>query len=228
MVPRGAALVVAGLTGLGLAGCGGSETSPKRSTLPTSVPPVTAPAETVTVPRETTTATSLTSGPVTEDSRLRFDGIGPIKVGMTLAEASTAAGRPVRVDPRSQIDPADACAFAAVDGGPPGLQFMVGRPRATDPWRIARVDIAGTSRIATVSGIRIGATEDDVKRIYTGPGRTGTLTIEPHTYVEQGHYLNYDVDGPAGDLLLFETDGIHVTQFRSGEQTAVQAVEGCA
>jgi hypothetical protein len=104
---------------------------------------------------------------------------------------------------------------------------MVERAKTSDPWHIARVDIDGGT-IATVSGIRIGATEDEVKKAYSGDGKTGTLQVEPHKYVEGGHYITYDVDGPQGNLLLFETDGKKVTQFRSGQQEQVGYVEGCA
>jgi hypothetical protein len=173
-----------------------------------------------TAPTTTTTAAGLS-----ESSPLAVDGIGPIKVGMTLAQATAAAGKPVKYDPSY---PFDNCGHAKVVGFPAGLGFLVERAKATDPWHIARVDITDSSRIATVSGIRIGATEAEVKQAYSGPEKSGTLKVEPHTYVERGHYISYDVDGPEGNLMLFETDGAKVTEFRSGQQGPVGYVEGCA
>ena len=55
------------------------------------------------------------------------------------------------------------------------------------------------------------------------------IKTEPHYYTaaEGGHYMVLDVDGHAGPKLLFETDGVKVLTYRSGFQSAVEAVEGC-
>ena len=202
--------VAAALLGLALAGCGDAEPSTRAESTTTTAP-------------ESTTTT--TAPGLSDESRLVFDGIGPIKVGMTLAEASAAARQPVEIDPGYVLD---NCAYAVAKGGPTGLLFMVLRDNETDPWRIVRVDVDDGSRIATLGGIRIGATEADVKRIYGEPGRTGKVTVENHEYVEGGHYITYDDDGPDGLRMLFETDGQKVTRFRSGQQGPVGYVEGCA
>ena len=181
-----------------------------------------------TVPSSVTTTgapTTTTAPGLSEDSKLRFDGIGPIKVGMSLAQATAAVGKPVEVDPDYVLD---NCAYAGVQGGPEGLSFMVLRDQDTNPWRIVRVNVNDNPRIATLAGVRIGATEAEVKSTYSGPGQTGTIAVTGHEYVEEGHYITYDVDGPRGLLLLFETDGTKVTGFRSGEEGPVGYTEGCA
>src|SRR5688500_214974 len=170
--------VAAVLLGLALPGCGDSDPSPRAESTAT-----TATTATTAAPASTTTTTA---PGLSDESRLVFDGIGPIKVGMTLAEASAAAGQPVEIDPGYVLD---GCAYAEVKGGPQGLLLMVLRDKETDPWRIVRIDVDDGSRIATLSGIRIGATEADVKRIYGEPGRTGKITVENHEYVEGGHYI---------------------------------------
>lgn len=200
----------AAVLGLALSGCGDPEPSPRAESTTTTA-----------APESTTT----TAAGLSDESTLALDGIGPIKVGMTLAEASAAVGQPVEIDPGYVLD---GCAYAVVKDGPKGLLFMVLRDKETDPWRIVRVDVDDGSRIATLSGIRIGATEADVKRIYGESGRTGKVTVENHEYVEGGHYITYDDDGPAGFRMLFETDGQKVTRFRSGQQDPVGYVEGCA
>ncbi|HET9773058.1 MAG TPA: hypothetical protein VFS16_19325 [Acidimicrobiia bacterium] len=199
------------------------DTSP--TTAPTDTTATTAPTDTTATTATTASTTTTTGKGLSDESRLVFDGIGPVKVGMTLAQASAAVAKPVEVDPNYVLD---GCAYAAVTGGPKGLSFMVLRDRDSDPWRIVRVDVDDESRIATQSGIRIGATEAEVKRTYGAPGRTGKITIENHEYVEGGHYISYDDDGPAGLRMLFETDGQKVTRFRSGQQGPVGYVEGCA
>ena len=173
---------------------------------------------TTTAPTTTTTAPGLS-----ETSPLGFDGIGPIKIGMTLAQASAAVGKPVELDPNYILDD---CASAEVKGGPKGLAFMVLRDGASAPWKIFRANVH-EGAIATVSGIRVGATEAEVKAAYSGKG--GSYIVSPHPYTgPEGHYLTYDTDGKGGKLLIFETDGKKVTSFRAGDEGAVQAIEGCA
>lgn len=223
MVDRRSLLAVAVLLGLTAAGCGDDEKNasvvPLSSTTSSSAG---SSSTTTTAAPETTTTTA---PGLSEESGLRFDGIGPIRVGMTLAQATAAVGKPVRIDPGYVLD---GCGYAEVEGGPEGLSFMVLRAKETDAWRIVRINVSEKSRIATLSGVRIGATEAEVKKTYTGPGKTGKLEVEQHVYVEAGHYITYDVDGPEGHRLLFETDGTKVTEFRSGEQGPVGYVEGCA
>ena len=167
------------------------------------------------------TATTVARPPerLTSDSRLRLDGIGPVNVGMTLAEASAAAGTPIRVHPNDPFGP--ECQYAAPIDGPEAVRFMVIN------GRIARVDVGnpGASAVRTVSGVRIGTTEDEVKRTY--PGR---IRVEGHPYVPTGHYLVY-VPADAGLQhlsMIFETDGRSVTSFRAGLKGAVAQIEGCA
>lgn len=213
-----------------LAGCGDESTDPSASSSSTSATTAPAPVEetTTTTAVETTTTTEPTTTTtggeqLTDESRLGFEGIGPIKIGMTLDEASAAAGKPVKVNPNYILD---NCAYAAVEGGPEKLSFMVGREKEADPWRIFRADVNEGSPIATISGIRVGDTEAKVKETYSGKG---TYTVEPHPYTgPKGHYLIFDADGKGGKLLIFETDGSKVTMFRAGDEGAVRAIEGCA
>ncbi len=184
----------------------------------------TAPAATTISAPASTTATTVERD-LSEASRLRLDGIGPVEIGMTLEEASAAVGRNVVVKENSLLaDEESTCGFAEVEGGPAGLSFMVLRDDPAAEWRIYRVDVYETSRIATGGGVRIGATEDEVKKVYGGQ-----LKTEPHEYTgPEGHYLVLDVDGEGGYMLLFETDGTKVLRFRSGNDAAVRAPEGCA
>lgn len=159
---------------------------------------------------------------------LRIDGIGPITIGMTLEEATAALGRPVRLDTGGLPGPEDEaeCGYAAADGVPEGLRFMLTRSGPTDAWRVNRIDVDRESRITTTEGIGVGATEADVTRAYEG--RPGGLAVEPHKYVPGGHYLVHDPDGPDRLLLVFETDGARIVAFHTGRQTEARYVEGCA
>ena len=203
------------------AACGGQPSGPLA---PDDVTTSSAPPEvTTTTGSPPTTTTTTVDRELSEESRLRPDGIGPITVGMTPEEATAALGREVAVDPDEVLN--DSCGFAKATGGPDNLAFMVLREDAQSEWRIHRIDVFEGSRVATTEGIRIGSTEDEVKQAY------GDLVkVQPHPYTEpEGHYLVVDADGDGtGFKRIFETDGAMVTTFRSGHDEPVDYIEGCA
>ena len=141
-------------------------------------------------------------------------GIGPLRAGMTFAEADAALGGallvPVGVD-------TTGCDYLVWDGGPSGVHVMF------DQHRVARVDI-DTASIATAAGARIGDDEARIKRLYPGQ-----VTVTPHKY-EDGHYLTVTPQSPADKhyRLVFETAGGRVTRYRAGVLPSVEYVEGCS
>ena len=56
------------------------------------------------------------------------------------------------------------------------------------------------------------------------------IVVEPHWYIHapiRGHYLHLKPDNN-GHSMNFETDGVKVTNFYGGLETAVIRIEGCA
>lgn len=153
------------------------------------------------------------SASLTSTSRLRLDGIAGVTVGMTLDEASRAGG--VTIEPPARNETINGCGSTEAVEGPKGLSFMVVR------GEIVRIDVH-RGPIRTLSGVGIGTEEDVVIETYRGQ-----IEVDPHPYV-RGHYLTYVPEDGSGLSLIFETDGFEVTSFRSGEQRAVSAIEGCA
>ncbi|MEW6495068.1 MAG: hypothetical protein AB1589_21505 [Cyanobacteriota bacterium] len=150
---------------------------------------------------------------LTATSKLAINGIGPIRVGMTIQQAEASA----RTRLVSQGDKLDNCWYVKPQGGPTDISFMV------IDGKIARVDIYGKSRITTISGAKIGDSENRIKSLYA-------VRITPHEYVQGGHYLTF-IPNDTSDRqyrLVFETDGRRVKQFRSGRLPEVEYVEGCA
>ena len=197
-----AALCVTGIT-VGLA-VAGPDDGPAPQTVETPVDD--APSPPVVAPKA-----------LTDASRLELNRIGPIVVGMTLAEASAAHGKPVTIDPRT--DRGRGCAHAAAEGGPEGLQFMVVN------GRIVRIEVF-QGPVATAEGITTGSPVQDVLAAYAG-----RIRVEPHTYAAPigGQYLIVDeTSGGTSMTILFETDGKQVRRFRSGLTQAVMAPEGCS
>lgn len=176
------------------------------------------PVPTTTLPTTTLPTTTAPLERLSASSRLSLDGLGPVDIGMTLDQASAAAGTPIRIPPD---DPHDGDCRYAYAAGVPEVAFMVIN------GRIARVDVGDRSgrRVTTVSGVGVGDAEEAVKRTY--PGR---IRVEGHPYRPSGHYLVYVPADPALAHLsmIFETDGQVVTTFRAGMKGAVAQIEGCS
>jgi hypothetical protein len=166
-------------------------------------------------------ATGVASAPVPDtapaatpasDSSVTENGLGPLRVGMTLAEARTALGGALLV-PRG-ADTA-GCDYVTWRGGPRGVKVMIG------DGRIARVDVESVT-VPTAAGARVGDTEDRIRSLY--PGR---VAVSPHKY-EEGHYLTVNTAGDSSFAMVFETANGRVTRYRAGRRPAVEYVEGCS
>jgi len=153
---------------------------------------------------------------LTEASTVTTGGLGPVRIGMTVAEATKAAGRVVVAPTAAAVSASPGCAFAAVDGMP-GIGLML------NDGLIGRVDINAGST-STSSGAHIGSTEQEIKALFPG-----IITVTDHAYVEGGHYLTLT---PTAEALkdfrvVFETDGQAVTSYRAGKTPQVEWIEGC-
>jgi hypothetical protein len=150
---------------------------------------------------------------LTATSKLAIDGIEPIRVGMTIREAEASA----RTRLLSQGDKLGNCWYVTPQGGPRDIYFMV------IDGQIARVDISGNSPITTVSGAKIGDSEDRIKSLYA-------VRITPHEYVQGGHYLTFIPNDRSDQQyrMVFETDGKRVKLIRAGRLPEVEYVEACA
>jgi hypothetical protein len=147
------------------------------------------------------------------DLALSEEGLGQIQIGMTLAEAANMGLVNENPNLKSSCDFVNPAAGAGV---PEGVSVMVVK------GKIARIDV-DTGSVTTEDGVKIGDTEDRVKSIYGEE-----LKVEPHKYIQGGHYLTVMGDSAsAGKALVFETDGKKVTMFRGGRLPEVKWVEGC-
>lgn len=95
----------------------------------------------------------------------------------------------------------------------PGIKFMVERRIVT------RADITDSS-IPNALGIKIGKTLQEVKRRYP------KVLIEPHKYVDTGHYLIFKSSDGKRAIVFEEIDG-KITRVRAGLEPSVEYVEGC-
>lgn len=147
------------------------------------------------------------------DSTAHVTGFGPVRAGMTVAEAERALGTGlVLLGPRME-----PCHYV-LDEKRPGVAYMI------IAGHVARVDIRRGSTIRTAEGAGIGDTEERIQALY--PGR---VEVQPHKYVD-GHYLIVRSTAPADSIhrMVFETDGKKVTSYRTGRLPEVRWVEGCS
>ena len=147
------------------------------------------------------------------DLALSEDGLGQIQIGMNLDDAVNMG----LLNENPNMNPRCDFVFPAVGAGiPDGVSVMVVK------GKIARIDV-DTGSVTTEDGVKVGDTEDRVKTVYGDE-----LKVEPHKYIEGGHYLTVMGDSAsAGKALVFETDGKRVTMFRGGRLPEVKWVEGC-
>jgi hypothetical protein len=147
------------------------------------------------------------------DLALNEDGLGQIQIGMTLDDAVNMG----LLNENPNMKTACDFIYPAVGAGiPDGVSVMVVK------GTIVRIDV-DTGSVTTDEGAKIGDTEDHIKSLYGDD-----LKIEPHKYIEGGHYMTVAGDSAsAGKALLFETDGKRVTSFRGGRLPEVKWVEGC-
>jgi hypothetical protein len=138
---------------------------------------------------------------------------GPLRVGMSVAEAARATGGGFGA-PRGY---SGGCGYAVLVKAPSGLAVML------QDGRIARFE-ERSGGIATAAGARIGDSESRIKSLYGN-----AVTTTPHKYVQGGHYLTVTPPSPADSAYrtIFETDGRKVTEFRSGKVPEVEQVERC-
>ncbi len=140
---------------------------------------------------------------------ISFSGIGSIKVGMSQAEAARIIGDELIEEPSGT----EGC-YQVHPKNQPSIHFMI------EDNRITRVE-TDDARYQTVSGIRVGDTEDKVKKVYKGKAK-----ITVHHYVDQGHYFTIR-SRDKKHALVIETDGKKVIYIRAGAIPSAEYVEGC-
>lgn len=142
---------------------------------------------------------------------IRFDGTGPIKIGMSLSQLSAVLHERFLM-PEEKDE--QAC-FYVNPAKHPGISIMI------EDGHVTRIDVERRG-IATAEGIRVGDSEARAVQVY---GQK--LKVEPHAYTGPlGHYLTVrSSDGRYG--IRFETDGNKVVSFYAGQQQAISYIEGC-
>jgi hypothetical protein len=148
--------------------------------------------------------------------RTYVNGWGGVQVGMTIEQASQAAGVKFILDKDVHRN---GCRYAQPPQGLKDVSLLLTN------GRVARIDIGPGSTIKTRRGAGIGDSEDRIKELY--PGR---IEVARHEYNSQGHYLTFVPTSTRHQAyrVVFETDGQKVLSYRVGKLPEVSYAEGCS
>ena len=145
--------------------------------------------------------------------KLSQNGLGPVRVGMTVLQVARSLGGPL--SRRDQFDSSE-CENRQPLRGYPGLSFLFLN------GKLDSVSIWGEGRQATEQGIGIGSTATDVRRAYP------SIIERPHEFGSQ-EAINLIVASGENSGILFEVEGEsgRVRQIRAGGPS-IFYYEGCA
>jgi len=138
------------------------------------------------------------SSPASDGWVVRDDGVGPVKIGMALAQLSTALHQELAADERDE----QGCFYINARGHD-HVGFMI------IDGRVRRVDV-GAPGLKTSTGLQVGDPEAQVRKVYGA-----RVKVDAHQYIESGHYLTVrSADGRYG--IRFETDKGKILGFYAG------------
>jgi hypothetical protein len=142
---------------------------------------------------------------------LEPQGLGPVRVGMTVAAAERALGARLRPN---DVEGGETCAYyGRRDHRDKGVADMV------EDGRVSRIDISEPG-IRTARGIGVGSTLAQVRKAYRG-----AIASHPNTYDDEPEF---EVSLPGHRFGLdFLTEHGRVTAMRGGRYPSVGYVEGC-
>ena len=152
---------------------------------------------------------------LTSDSTVTLRALGPVRIGMSVEEASSAAGLELRRDlGRASTD---SCHY--VNAGPTmrGVSFMVVNDL------IRRIDIDPPSPAATRSGVRIGTAEGDLREVYPDNIQRADSAV---TGARGWAFVPND-DSDADFRIYFEVEDGAVSRYRLGSRPSVDSLSGC-
>ena len=163
---------------------------------------------------EATTTTRL-APELTPDSELTLRALGPVRIGMSVDEASDAARLSlVRDTDRASTD---ACHYVTAGDSLPGVSFMV------LDGLIVRIEIEAPSNVATRSGVQIGSPSEYIERVYAD-------NIQPApASVSEGDALAFvpNDDYDADYRIYFEIADGTLSRYRVGTRPAIDSPSGC-
>lgn len=152
---------------------------------------------------------------------LTAEGWGPLRVGMTLAEITTALGPDADPDAVGGADPAQCDQFRP-QRAPDGMLVMV------EEGRLSRISLMRNSAVKTDRGLGLSAAPAAVVSAYGAQAKA-----EPHKYQDPpAQYLTVWSKGEPGASdargIRYEVDGSGKVAMIHAGGPSIQYVEGCS
>ena len=198
-----------------LAGCGGAERGRQgNEAAPADEAAAEAPA-------------SVPKAPAAAVPALTAEGFGPLRIGMSRAEAVKALGEDD--DPRAVGGPdPESCDEFRPERAPQGMLVMI------EAGRLTRISLVEGSKVSTDRGLRVGDPASAVRSAY-GPA----LRSEPHKYEEApaayltawtkaAHGTSAPPAEPSARGIRFEAGADGRVRSISAGGPSIEYVEGCA
>lgn len=163
---------------------------------------------------DTTTSTRL-APELTPGSEVTLRALGPVRIGMSVDEASDAARLSLVRDPDRAST--DACHYVTAGDSLPGISFMV------LDGLIVRIEIDAPSNVSTRSGVQIGSPSEYIERVYAG-----NIQAAPAS-VSEGDALAFvpNDDFDADFRIYFEIADGTLSRYRFGTRPAIDSPSGC-
>lgn len=197
-------------------------TTPPADTIPPTAPttepesPTTTPPTLPAVETEVEDAETVSQpAALTSASIVTLRALGPVRIGMSVAEASEAAGLELRRDlGRSSTD---SCYH--VNAGPTmrGVSFMVVNDL------IRRINIDPPSPVATRSGVGIGTTASNLREVYSD----NIQRADSAAAGGQGWAFVPNDEFDDDFRIYFEIEAGSVARYRLGSRPSVDSPGGC-
>lgn len=147
-----------------------------------------------------------------DDWRITTAGYGPVKIGMSVADAQRALG--AKLVAEGPVDDPE-CHYLRPEPAVEGLWFMISNDR------VVRVEVNAPG-IVTRSGLGVGDSEERLQELLP------SAEVTPHKYVApDGNYLTVWTRNRKA-AVRFETLQGKVTSFYAGQAPQVEYVEGCS
>jgi len=149
---------------------------------------------------------------------LTTDGLGAVRIGMSVSQIERALGARVKPDPKEASEP---CWFAVrADGTDPSVGYMI------ELGRVTRIDVfvplSGVPTDVVAQGnVGIGSSMGDVRRAY-GRVPRGRLSDSNPGHVE------INVVTKANRTIVISMVGDRMESFRAGLVSSAAYPEGCS
>jgi hypothetical protein len=153
------------------------------------------------------------AAPVTNHSRLTQNGLGSMRLGMTVDQAQRRTGQRIQ---NNLFTPGDtSCGIAKLFPESLGVNMQ------TTKLRIWVINVSQPG-ITTRAGVEVGDSVSDLRRAYRS-----RLRSQPNKYTPKAR--DYWVALPRNRKLVFYANPKkQVTQISSGRQPEIDFVEGCS